>query len=62
MNAEHASASWRETGPAMSGWTPDELRRIGQAEELGIASRRPDGTLRRRGAYPRRGVEKDVTF
>src|SRR5712691_4369304 len=26
MNAEHASASRRETGPAMSGWTPDELR------------------------------------
>lgn len=31
----------------MSGWTPDELRRIGQAEELGITSRKPDGTLRR---------------
>jgi hypothetical protein len=31
----------------MSGWTPDELRRIGEAEELGIASKRPDGTLRR---------------
>jgi len=31
----------------MSGWMPDELRSIGQAEELGIASRRPDGTLMR---------------
>lgn len=30
----------------MSGWTPDELRRIGSAEELRIASRKPDGTLR----------------
>ena len=30
----------------MNGWTPDELRRIGSAEELRIASRRPDGTLR----------------
>jgi hypothetical protein len=30
----------------MSGWTPDELRRIGSAEELHIASRKPDGTLR----------------
>lgn len=29
----------------MSGWTPDELRRIGSAEELRIASRKPDGTL-----------------
>lgn len=30
----------------MTGWTADELTRIGRAEELGIASRRPDGTLR----------------
>jgi hypothetical protein len=28
----------------MSGWTPDELRKIGQAEELAIATRRSDGT------------------
>jgi hypothetical protein len=27
-------------------WTPDELERIGRAEELHIAAKRPDGTLR----------------
>jgi hypothetical protein len=27
-------------------WTPTELDRIGQAEELEISSYRPDGTLR----------------
>ena len=30
----------------MTAWTDDELTRIGEAEELGIASTRPDGTLR----------------
>ena len=30
----------------MSAWTPDELTRIGRADELEIGSRRPDGTLR----------------
>ena len=30
----------------MSGWTRDELASIGEAEELDVASRRPDGTLR----------------
>jgi hypothetical protein len=30
----------------MSGWTADELTRIGQADELDISSRRPDGSLR----------------
>ncbi len=30
----------------MAGWTADELARIGQAQELEIASRRPDGSLR----------------
>ena len=30
----------------MSRWTDDELSRIGEAEELEIASRRRDGTLR----------------
>ena len=30
----------------MSGWTDNELSRIGAAEELEIASRRRDGTLR----------------
>jgi len=30
----------------MSGWTPDELARVGRADELRIASRRPDGSLR----------------
>ena len=29
-----------------TGWTGDDLDRIGQAEELRLASRRPDGTLR----------------
>jgi hypothetical protein len=27
-------------------WTAEDLSRIGRAEELGIASRRPDGSLR----------------
>ena len=30
----------------MGTWTSDELTRIGTAEELQIAARRPDGTLR----------------
>ena len=30
----------------MSDWTTDELGRIGRADELEIASRRPDGSLR----------------
>lgn len=30
----------------MTSWAPDELERIGDAEELQIASRRKDGTLR----------------
>jgi hypothetical protein len=30
----------------MADWSQDELERIGEAEELQIASRRPDGTLR----------------
>lgn len=31
----------------MSGWTADELDRIGEADELQIASRRADGSLRK---------------
>ena len=30
----------------MSGWTAEELTRVGSADELRIASRREDGTLR----------------
>jgi hypothetical protein len=30
----------------MTAWMPDELDRIGRADELGIASRRPDGSVR----------------
>lgn len=30
----------------MSGWTAEELRRIGGAEELRLASRRQGGSLR----------------
>jgi hypothetical protein len=30
----------------MSAWTADELDRIGQAEELSVTSRRPNGSLR----------------
>jgi hypothetical protein len=30
----------------MTGWTPDELDRIGRAEELELAPRRRDGSLR----------------
>ena len=31
----------------MTAWTNDELANVGEAEELAIASRRPDGTLGR---------------
>jgi len=31
----------------MTGWTKDELERIGAAEELRLASRRDDGSLRK---------------
>lgn len=31
----------------MTAWTEDELEAIGQADELRIASRRPDGSLRK---------------
>jgi hypothetical protein len=34
------------TPSAASGWTPEELQRVGDADELQIASRREDGTLR----------------
>ena len=30
----------------MSGWTAEELQRIGGAQELRLASRRQDGSLR----------------
>lgn len=30
----------------MAAWTTDELERIGEAEELQVSSRRPDGSLR----------------
>jgi hypothetical protein len=30
----------------MTAWTADELARIGESDELGISSRRPDGSLR----------------
>jgi hypothetical protein len=32
----------------MTTWTSDELNKIGEADELRIASLRPDGTLRKR--------------
>ncbi len=35
-----------EPATAQPGWAEDDLRRIGGADELQIASRRPDGTLR----------------
>lgn len=34
------------TTPAPAAWPAEELDRVGAAEELHIASRRPDGTLR----------------
>jgi len=55
---DRVAAEWHGTGGAttiaegpdpggtVSGWTPDELARVGDAEELEIASYRPDGTLR----------------
>jgi len=30
----------------VTAWTPDELARMGRAEEIDVASRRSDGTLR----------------
>ena len=38
------SPSTQRHGNVMT-WTAEELDRIGQAEELGLAPRRPDGTL-----------------
>jgi hypothetical protein len=35
------------TADGRSAWTSDELSRIGEADELEIASLRPDGSLRR---------------
>jgi hypothetical protein len=35
-----------QEGSTMTNWTSDELARMGDADELQIASRRPDGTLR----------------
>jgi hypothetical protein len=29
----------------MTTWSPGQLERIGAAEEIGLASRRPDGSL-----------------
>lgn len=52
----------------MAAWTNDELTRIGDAEELGIAPERRDGSwfraaeTRREGRISAGGVEKDVTF
>lgn len=31
----------------MSDWTPEDLDRVGAADELDVSSRRPDGSLRR---------------
>jgi hypothetical protein len=36
----------QQKGKSMSAWTDAELDRIGRADEIRIASRRPDGTLR----------------
>ncbi len=36
----------RKQPTVMSAWTADELARIGRANELQVASRRPDGSLR----------------
>jgi hypothetical protein len=45
--SEHEANKQDEGEETMTTWTTDELNRIGSAEELQIASRRPDGTLRR---------------
>jgi hypothetical protein len=50
-NARHRSAAetfsnQAKGGPAMTIWTEVELTRIGGAEELQLASTRPDGSLR----------------
>jgi hypothetical protein len=41
------SAAERTHMPMCSMWTSDELNRIGSAEEVRIATTRPDGTLRK---------------
>ena len=46
----------------MTGWTADELEKIESADELEIASLRPDGTLGSQRTIWVGGVEKDVTF
>jgi hypothetical protein len=33
-------------GAPITAWTDEELERIGEAQELQLASERPDGTLR----------------
>jgi hypothetical protein len=37
----------------MSDWTPEELARIGQADELDLASERRDGSLQAARRWPR---------
>src|SRR5207245_4037289 len=39
------AAPWKEFG-RMTAWTNDELEKIGAADEVQLASRRADGTLR----------------
>jgi len=43
-------------------WTNNELRKIGNAEELRIATLRCDKTLRKKVTIWAGGVEKNVTF
>jgi hypothetical protein len=41
-----AQSRFEKGDPSMTSWTTEELAKIGNAEELAIASRRPDGTPR----------------
>ena len=47
MDDRRAIKSLVRVGPSMAAWTDDELRPVGAAEELELASRRPDGTCGR---------------
>jgi len=46
----------------MTGWTGEELEKIGSSDELQIASIGPDGALRKPTTVWVGGVTRDVTF
>jgi hypothetical protein len=45
-SSDEAVSNGSRAGSTMNGWSSDELREAGDADEFEIASRRPDGSLR----------------